>query len=183
MKWHELVGASALGVLLQACHTPGTISTSPPAKAVELTSAYDPGRQLGQTPFSLPREDIDTVMRYRFETEDESKEYLMLLSPDELEGELKVPLVGRSASATLVTAYNEYFDQILRIHRLILRGQLNEAKRLVAKVNDEYDLTYGSLVLAGNIALLENKGSEAAEHYRMARALFPDEEVVKSIVP
>jgi len=66
---------------------------------------------------------------------------------------------------------------------LIRRGQFTEAKRLLAKVNDEYDLTYGALVLAGTIATLENKPDEAREHFRMAKSLFPEDSALNGVVP
>lgn len=166
---------------LVGCKSTGKLVTTPPSAIVELSSSYEVKRSLGNTPTPVNQE--DSIARYMIESEDGTREYVMILDPDSIKGDIPIPLTSKVRSAALVQTYNDYFDQVLRVQRLIRRGQFTEAKRLLAKVNDEYDLTYGALVLAGTIATLENKPDEAREHFRMAKSLFPEDSVLNGVVP
>jgi len=166
---------------LSSCKTSGKIITTPPVSVQQLSSTYEPKRSLGVTPTTVDQD--DSIARYMFETEAGTREYLMVISPDSIKGDIAIPLAGKAKSAYVVTTYNDYFDQILRVQRLIRRGQFTEAKRLVAKVNDDFDLTYGALVLAGTIATLENRPEEALEHFRMAKSLFPEDTTLDGVMP
>ena len=166
---------------MTSCKSTGKIVTNPPAKIDQLSSSYEVKRSMGQTPTIVDQE--ESIARYLIETGDGSREYLVVLSPDSIKGDIVLPLVSKAQAAHLVSSYNDYFDQVLRIQRLIRRGQFTEAKRLISKVNDEQDLSYGVLVLAGTIATLENKPDEAAEHFRMAKSLFPSDKVLEGVLP
>ena len=95
-----------------------------------------------------------------------------------MKGKLEI-VPGKAGQINYVLrSYNQYFDELLRTQRLILRGQLAEAKRLIERTNNVYDPTYGTLVLSGLIAALENNPTLASEHFRMAKSLYPDEEAL-----
>jgi hypothetical protein len=167
-----------------ACSSAGTITTQGDVMVNLLDESYSPLEALGKAPVQVPT--TQSVARLKLTAKDRGSEYVVIVYPDEMKGDL--PFNIGTAKAVVAddnnaTASKEYLEMLLRTHRLILRRRLTEANRLLAKMNDRYDLTYGSQILAGNIALLEGKLSEAQEHYQLARSLFPEGAPAKEASP
>ena len=166
--------------LASACRTTGTINTAQPVQIYKLTPSYELQKSLGKPPVSLDQD--DSIGRYKLEYEHAIPQYLLVVDPESVSGVLEIPSNTTDKSKSLVNNYNQYFDEILRIHRLILRGQLTEAVRLLNKLNEIFDLTYGSMILSGVIALLEKKDAMASEYFTMAQALYPDDQTIKNVI-
>jgi len=181
--WLKLRLVLALGLvyLSSACSSSGRLDADPKAEITQLSSKYEVISELGQTPVGIIPE--YAVQRYVFESPDTTPEYLIMIFPDEVDGDVKVPLEKASRKKAVISTYSGYIDLLLRSHRMVLKGQFTEAKRLITKLNDEYDLSYGALVLSGNIAALEGRDREAAEHYRMAKMLLTESQELDVILP
>lgn len=161
------------------CRSTGTIEAARDTMVTQLTPKYEIQRRLGAPPVEVDVE--DAVARYLLEGADGTKQFLVVIDPINLNGPVDVDALKSSQGNYVLRSYNQYFDETLRIHRLILRGQFSEAKRLISKTNNDYDLTYGTMILSGLIAVLENDQKLAAEHFRMAKSLYPDDEALKGV--
>jgi hypothetical protein len=180
-KPFRIISICLLTSMCFACRGGGTIESTDPISVTQLNTSYEIQRALGKTPVEV-EEDGNTA-RYLVERDDGTKQYLVLIDPTALKGKLDLQVDSSKQGNPVLYAYNQYFDELMRVHRLVLRGQFAEAKRLIIKTNDDYDLTYGTMILSGLIAVLENDQKLASEHFRMAKSLYPDDETLKDLNP
>ncbi len=164
-----------------ACRGGASIESSDPIVVTQLNTAYEVQRSLGKVPVRIEEE--GNTARYLIERAVGEKQFLLIIDPSSIKGKLDLKADQTTKGKEVDNAYNQYFDELMRVHRLVLRGQFAEAKRLIVKTNEEYDLTYGTMVLSGLIAVLENDQKLAGEHFRMAKTLYPDDEALKGIAP
>ncbi len=180
-KPSRLFSVTLLTGLCFACRGGGTIDSVDPINVTQLNTSYEIQRTLGKTPVEV--EDDGNTARFLIELADGTKQYLVIIDPGTLKGKLDIQVDASKAGNPVLYAFNQYFDELMRVHRLVLRGQFAEAKRLIVKTNNDYDLTYGTMILSGLIAVLENDQKLASEHFRMAKSLYPDDETLKDLNP
>lgn len=111
--------------------------------------------------------------RYEIFRKDKPPEYLLVLFPDQVDGEISVKLNDKD-SATEGSVLGKYFDQLLRAHRYLLQGRLEEAKSLLKQIESQFDTGYGIAILGANIAVLEGDTKKAADLMEFAKGLQPE---------
>lgn len=191
MQRKKLQIASALFLLglHGACASNGVIKTTPAAELVRLDANYQVTESLGSTPVTLTdggpismlKLEKVSVGRFALQRAGSPDEQLVMLFPDKLAGDLEIPL-GDSKSETLVsTFYNPYIDHLLRAQRLVLRGDLAEARLVLERLDERFDASFGSEVLRANIALLQGDTSEAVRRFAAAKIMLPGETTVDAL--
>jgi hypothetical protein len=162
---------AALAFAALACSSPGKVDSEPKSDVFLLTPSYSVQENLGQGPVAV---DSDAnLARFRVDQADGSSEFLLALFPDKLDGTLLLKL-SKSERLTETEASGSYFDRLLRAHRLVLKGDLDGAQKLIDRLENEFDVGYGTSVLAGNIAILRGDGAKARRHFDYAKNLLPD---------
>lgn len=177
---HDILNL-ALG--LAACFAAGCAGTrqvesTPKADVLVLTSSYSIEENLGPAPVEMTT--TENLIRYRFERKKASPEFLLVLFPDLVDGAIKVKLSEGLAEAEPAT-YGAFFDQLLRAHRMILRGDLVGAEAVVGRITNQFDVGYGTSILGGNIALLKGEHESAVRQFSYAKSLVPDAPVPKTL--
>ena len=172
--------------VLTGCLSTGKIVTKPDATVLELDEEYSVMAELGKG--AVEFESRENLARFgMFKRGPKEGEYLLVLYPNSVKGEIEIDLRGGisevEARSEASEKYSSYFDRLLRAHRLILRGNFVNAKRLIKRIEDDFDAGYGTAVLLGNMALLQGDLDEAAKHFRVAHELRPKADDVTKFVP
>jgi hypothetical protein len=148
-----------------------------------LDEDYRIVEELGVAPVKV--EGRENLQRYAMTKTDGTSDYVLVLYPKELNGKLSLDLRSspimqyRSESAAL---YSRYFDRLLRAHRLVLKGDFVNAKRLIQRIESDFDAGFGTAVLLGNIALLSGDLEEANKHFKVANELRPNATTVAAFI-
>jgi len=171
----------ALSGFVWGCATKGILDTNPKADVARLNGDYQIVENLGATPATISDGNLlpmvgDTsgnIMRLGIRRPGLSEEFALVFFPAKVDGTITLTLAEAGDANVISSIYNEYFEQMLRVHRLILRGDIREAKRLNALLVERYDTTWGSLVMEALLLMLDGKGREAHERFALARRLLP----------
>lgn len=147
---------------------------------MELNPDYSVGANKGPGPVEI--ETQNNLERFEFSVADRPPEYLLVLFPNKLDGELKVPL-SKVSKASEPSIFGTYFDLLLRAHRMLLSGDLVGAEDLIQRIEDTYDEGYGTAVLKANLAVVRGKPKEAARHFEIANQLLPGNNPLSNLVP
>lgn len=155
-----------------SCRTAGILDASAPATVYSLNEELKVTAHLGRLP--IPVEDDAPIERYALQPNGSSTEYLMVVSPHRVRGKITIPFSTSHTTSDSAVAYHGYLDQLLRIHRSILRGDLKEALVFLDQIDERYEPSYGSLVLRGDISYLMGEGAESQRFFDLAKRIFPD---------
>ena len=99
-------------------------------------------------------------------------EYLLVFEPHLASSAIEVPDLASSNLYMVPGSFYRYFNLLMRAHRDILRRELDKAERVLKVLDETYDVTYGSLVLAANIAVLRGDQEKALNLYKQARQVY-----------
>lgn len=167
------------------------LTAEPDVIATKLNEKFQTLARVGNVPI-----DLDTregIIRYSLKPKNKQPVFLIIFSPSSVDGELKVPFLSKDKNGKPADGkenlnysestfeYNRYIDLMLRAHRHILRGELDQAKFALDQARNDYDETYASLVLRGTISLAENDMTSAATYFSSADRLFPKKEISKLV--
>jgi hypothetical protein len=166
---------------LPACSATRQVTASPQSDVLVLTPQYAVAENLGPAPVEIITS--ENLARFRFERKKKAPEFLLVLFPDKLKGAIDVKLADGVAAGVAAVASSSYFDQVLRAHRLILRGDVDEASALITRIRAQYDDGYATSILAGNVALLKGDSVTAARQFLFAKSLLPDAPVPAPFLP
>jgi hypothetical protein len=164
---------------VNACTTPASLEASQPATLTKLDQKFSVFARLGDLP--VPLKEKDPVATFAIAPKGHSPEYLIMIAPALAEGKVEIPLKDTGDAIESALQYNKYLDLVLRAHRLILRGRLKEAKSLLEDLDKLYEVTFGSLVLKGNIAVLEHRWEDAAHAFDLASRVNPQAKSVSGL--
>jgi hypothetical protein len=173
--------AVALLILGQSCATKGTITAEPKSEILLLNGSYGVVEKLGETPVPLTSE--ANVARFLLNRKNQFPEYLIVMYPKQVDGQLILKTSTSEARSNIISAYRIYLELLLRGHRHLMRGEISQAKEVLAVVNSQFDATFGGLYLTGVIALLEGNVQDARRQIQLAKSLFPDATELQEIVP
>ena len=162
------------------CSSTASITSEPVSEVLELNPDYSVGANKGPGPVEV--ESQNNLERFEFSGAGRPPEYLLVLFPNKLEGELKIPLSeGSTKSETSI--FGVYFDLLLRAHRMLLNGDLMGAENLINRIEHSYDEGYGTTVLKANLAVVRGKPTDAARHFEVANQLLPGNNPLSNLVP
>jgi hypothetical protein len=179
--------ASVLSTILSVlasvigCASDPTLDASTAASVTLLDTEFLPQARLGKLPVSVDTR--EPIARYSLQPAGRSPEYLLVVAPSQLDGKLTMSLKGVEGSIESAAEYNSYLDLLLRAHRQLLRGELADAKDTLASLDGRFDVTYGGLVMRGNLAYLEGDGASAATLYESARRILPQAPPLEGLTP
>ncbi len=175
----SLRAAFALSLVVLGCRTSGTLDAPVPTTAVSLGQDLKPAARLGRLP--IPVDTDDVMQRYALQPIGAATEYLIVVTPDKVDGKITVPLGNGSSSADAAVVYNEYLNQLLRAHRHLLRGEVRDAMVVLDRLDERFDQSYGGLVLRGNLHYLLGNAGEAARQFELARRIFPGAKALEGV--
>jgi len=177
------VGASLLLAVssLSGCQTAGQITAQKGVSFTELSPSYAEQRPIGEAPFVVEKR--SRVLRLAARDDAGNVGYLIVLDTEALDGDLPFAMPGIDRIGEVAFAYGEYLDRVLRVQRLIRRGEFQEAKRVLARLNEEYEVTPATAILNGIVAVFENNMAVAREHFRIAKLLHPSDPQLKEWNP
>ena len=164
---------------LSACANEAKITSTGEAQIVRLDERFSTLARLGNLPIPLDPESV-LLDRYAVYPASQAPFYFVVVLPKEADGEIVVPQPEREAVES-ATRYNPYLDELLAIHRTLLRGDLTETKNMLDRLDLEFKPTYGSLLLRANVAHLEGRLYDAQRNYKRAKTLHPEGDAVKSM--
>lgn len=186
MRRKEMIGVKISVLLLViipvlSCSTKGTVNSDPPAEVARLNANFATAEQLGSTPFRLMEE--GNVGRYSLARKGRFPEYLILMYPQKLDGDLILKTENKGGQSNVTSAYRQYLDMLLRGHRHLIRGELAESKAILKVLQDNYDTTFGGLYLSGIIAMVEGDLSKAKREIQFAKSLYPGAKELQELEP
>lgn len=177
---HEKLISGAAALLMAACSGTRQVETTPKADVLILTSSYAIQENLGSAPVEIISN--ENIARYRLERKNKAPEFLLVLFPNKVNGPIPVKLSETDGIADTAVD-GSYFDQLLRAHRLVLKGDLERAEKLLERIQAQYDDGYGTTILAGTIALLNGHNDDAVRQFRYAKSMIPDAPVPQDLAP
>jgi hypothetical protein len=164
--------------MVVGCSSSGSIASKDPAKISRLDNSFRLFARVGDLPLELDEEKKERILRYALKTPGEPQEYMVVLFPEHVDGVLNLPSQGGKVYYEAGKTNRRYLDLLLRCHRQILRGDLETAADLLDKIDAEFDISYGSLILKGNIAILRGDDEGASKMFNYARRLYPDSKIL-----
>ena len=169
----RVMSASLLLGLVACSSTSGTLEAEKNSRISKLDPSFRLYARVGELPLNLEEVKNEQIVRYAVKVPGRPSEYLILVFPEATDGTLKLPVQQDKEIFEVNTKYRRYLDRLLRAHRQILKGQLDDASQMLKEIDREFDVSYGSLVLMGNIALLKGRDDLAAKFFKFAVRLFP----------
>lgn len=170
-RLHKSIATLLLLGPLWACSASRLIETTPKADVLILSPSYAVEANLGASPIEI--KSTENLVRYQLHRKKMAPEYLLVLFPEKLGGSLPIKL-SEGIESGESSLFGSYFDQILRAHRLILRGDVEGAGALIERIQGQYDDGYGTSILAGNVSLLKGNVEDARRRFNYAKGLLPD---------
>jgi hypothetical protein len=167
--------AAALAAVAAGCSSDALLKTKQDSELMVLTPTYAVERNLGKGPVAVDLDD-ENLSRFEIARKGLSPQFALVLFPDKVSGTIELDLADEAGGSATAAAsdLSRYFDQVLRAHRLLLRADLDGARRLLDHIEATYDAGYATLVLRGTLALLDGDSDQARRHFRDAKALLPD---------
>jgi len=165
------IGLAIALIIFCACSTDGSIISTPSSDVLVLSPTYSVLENRGKTPIQI--ESRENLARFQLNRAGQPPEFLLVLYPEKVSGEIILKLKDQ-AKGVVSGNQNRYFDQLLRSHRLLLRGDLARAKEIIRRTEDRYGSGYGTLVLLANIAIIEGNNQEAASFLERSKLLVPN---------
>lgn len=162
-------------LLSAACAHEGIVKTDVSSNIALVDDHFKVIARLGASPRPIQKK--GAVAHYAFFPQGRAPEYLLIVEPAALDGELSLDVQKNGTTVSNVAPYHEYIDLLLRTQRQIFRGELAEAKSSILRIENRFDTTFGSLILQAFIELLENDLQLAGEHLRAARMLRPEAKI------
>lgn len=164
---------------LIGCRTSGVLDAKTPATVFTLNPELKMTAHLGRLP--LPIEGDAPIERYAIQAGGGPTEYLMIVSPKKVDGNLTFPFSQKSSTSDSALLYHSYLDQLLRSHRMLLRGELTQALVALNELDERYQPSFGSLILRGNIHYIQGNGDEAQKYFQLARRIYPDAKSLEAL--
>ncbi len=153
------------------------LKSNMPATATKLDNKFQVLAHLGQLPQVI--KESDAVARFSVSASGFPAEYLVVISPQQIKEDLEVKFKQSENHIDSIPQYHDYLNRVLSVHRAILKGEVNEAKAMLNKIRDEYNITYGYLVLASTIAALDGQSALAGEYIKKALEIYPESIALK----
>lgn len=160
-----------LAGMVGGCKTSAQLETSAPAQIASLDQDFQVTSRLGASPITFDKN--QPVQRLAVFPPGRSPEYLVVVTPNLANGALKFPIQESKDVVESAVEYNRYLDLLLRAHRMILRGDIEDGEKALDKLEGLFDKTFGSLVLRSNIAILKDDKEKAAQLLTLANMLYP----------
>ena len=163
------------GICLLGCsslNNSGFLKSSLPAKINIYNDQFITVGRLGDIPVEI--NSPSQVERYGLISQGRPTEYLIMLQPNKVRGDVVIPIESVPQWIESLDDYREYIDQILEAHRRFLNGQVYEAETIISELVKRYNHGFGTTVISGNIALLRGQYERAREFYDLAQKLKPN---------
>lgn len=150
------------------------IQSQLPAVATRLNPEEGVTEKLGDTPIRLVNSDGTYVLR--IDRKDGETEFLVVSSVEEFNGRvlLNTKLNAKQSPDAYQKQRGKYVDLIMKVHRMVLRGQLEEAKDMIQTLEADAGQNIATLLLRFNIALLSGDRVGASQLYVLAKSLYPE---------
>lgn len=169
-------------IFIASCSTPepASLKSNVAAKASRLDREF----KIIQRGVNLPQQikEEDAVARYSLTAKGYPPEYLLVIDPSKVEEDIEIQFKEITGEIASVPKYHKYIDQLLNAHRLLLRGNIFDAKQILDELKREYSVTYGYLVLQGTVYLIEGDAKTASNYFKRAQALNPGSQALSSLL-
>lgn len=166
--------ATAVLAFSAACASPNAllIRSNVEAEVVRLNPDQGDRQSLGTTPLRLT--DLHGPYVVGLTKEGYQPETLFILEGEDVRGRISFDLTSTAkADQTASASLSQRLDKVLKAHRAFLRGQIADAKAVIAELERESGTDFALSTLKGNIALLEGRATEAKLYYDLARDILP----------
>ena len=154
-----------------ACTSSSKLESEKPSKIILLDSDFKIYARLGDLPIEIPKE--SGIKHYAISTPGRDYDYLVMVDSIDANDSVKIPIKEDTLQIESAGKYGPYIDKILGIHRLILAGKIKEAKLILEGVIQNSHHSYGTLAMAGIIALVEKDFKNATHYFKRASNLLP----------
>ena len=161
--------------LLIHCAGTARLESEKPSKIIMLDSDFKIYARLGDLPMDVPEE--IGVRHFAISTPGRDYDYLVMVDPADASEVIRVPISEEGLEIESAGKNGPYVDKILNVHRLILAGRLAEAKLILTGLVQKSHHSYGTLVMAGLIALTEKKYLVARQNFQRAAQLLPESQI------
>jgi hypothetical protein len=172
---------SAVGAaLLSGCFArePLLIEANVDADVTRLNPEQGEAQSLGPTPLRLA--DVHGTYVLKLSRPGYVSQLMILTEAETAQGSVKLSLTKLGADGEPVPGLGRRLDLALRAHRAFLRGHFGEMKALLQLLETQGGagaVDFATLVLEGNLALVEGRITEAGQYYARAKALVPESDL------
>ena len=158
----------------------GTLNLEKEGRVTRLDENFGTLARLGKTPIPVPK--FEMVARYALKTSGRPTEFLMVVEPYLVNGEIRLPTISSNQYIESASQNHQYFDLLLRAQRQIAKGDYEGPTNILEKLDELYDVTFGTYLLSAKIAVIRGNMIRAHELYQKAFDLYQDSEQLKKIL-
>ena len=164
-------------ILCYSCSSTSNLETNAKVTVFELSNQYVKIKDLGPTPLELPKD--QTSLRLSLSRENSPDEVAFILFPGKADGNIEIKLKEQKATIIESDIYQSYFDEILRIQRMIFRNDLKVAEDAIKRLESQYGETFSYYLLKGLNLGRMGKAREAKKYLQIAAGYNPNSEELK----
>jgi len=161
-----------------ACSSTSALKSDPDTKIFELSNQYVQEKELGSPPYELPKDKSN--LRLSLTRKDTPDEIAIILFPGKADGDIEIKLREQKTTIIESSVYKAYFDEILKIQRLLFRDELKDANVLIEELRKNYGESYAYFVLKGILLGRIGKTEQAQYFLRIAAEYNPDSKEISN---
>lgn len=157
-----------------SCSSTSTLISDPDAKIYELSDQYVKNNDLGSPPYELPKD--RNSIRLTLSRPNTPDEIAYLLFPGKADGDIEIKLRGPKSSTIEIGMGQGYFDEVLRIQRMLFRNELNKVQAAIDNLERTFGETFSYYVLKGIYLGRIGKQKESQRYLLIAAGYNPGSE-------
>jgi hypothetical protein len=172
MSIHKKKGRILLALLLLcgACKTPAVLTFEKEGNISKLDGAFDFSGFMG--PGSITLSTKENFTRLVLVPDADPEEYVVVVEPYYALGDISIPSRAPFNPSTVPTQMHAYVDQLLQAQRSFMRRDYESSEKLISQLEQNYGVTFGSLILAAKIAFIKGDKEKSLSLFKRAKGIY-----------
>lgn len=169
-----------IAIFLNSCASSAKITFKKEGEIVKLDNDFSSLGYMGKVDVLISEKEF--ISRFLHIPQIEPEEYIIIVDAQSASGTIEIPDTKPLNINAIPIHLHRYFDLLLRAHRAFLKRDVEVAEQILKNLDNSFDVTYGSLVLAGNIAIFKGDKGKAATLFKKAKTIYKDSPALTNLI-